>query len=260
MVFVIFVCCYSINNNFFVFGEILMKGFNIVVEGPDGAGKSTLINGLLRKLAVTQPCGVISTRHPGSTQVGLELRTLIKHRPDLHIDSYTIQAMMAADLCSFITEILKPNIDAGKIVLSDRSNLVSGMVYGLSSGLNIEHIKVFQDVALALNPEPMHLIVLTGSMDCFRSRRHHDIDEKGKETECRFEKENDRFHERVCNFYKKIAFFNNEDIVDRFIWERLRKFVAQRQTLSVWPIQASVSSDEVLASALCAVERIVCPS
>lgn len=234
-----------------------MRGLNIVVEGPDGAGKSTLVDSLMNELKGKRK--IVLARHPGSTPVGTELRKLIKNRLDLEIDPYTIQVMMAADYCSFIATELEPNIQTGKIVLSDRSNLVSGLVYGLSSGLDPKRIEVLQETMLALNPEPMHLIVLTASPDDLRDRQHHDVvvrDGVRQEVECRFEKKGDEFRKKVCELYRYIGVKSQSE--SGFVSKRLDRYVAHREdnTLSIWPIRASTTADEVLARALCVVEKI----
>jgi dTMP kinase len=240
-----------------------MRGISIVCEGADGAGKSTLVRRLFDNSKYRDRC--VTYSHPGSTPLGQEIRKLVKHRKDIQIDKYTEQVLMAADLCNFISSILKPSVEAGKIVLNDRSNFVSGMIYGLAGGLSFKQIESFQQVALALEPPPMHLILLTGDYDTIAKRQHHDtIIEDGKQVtvECKFQSRGNEFHKRVTELYNKLAEAGvGESILDADVSlfrSRLNKFVAcANNKLSVWPIDVSHSAEQVLKKASFVVEQIV---
>jgi dTMP kinase len=237
-----------------------MVGFNIVIEGADGTGKSSLIRGLKERL---QKRGhqVASYSHPGSTPLGQEIRKLVKYRKDITIDRYTEQVMMAADLCNFISTILIPEVAAGKIVLNDRSNFVSGLIYGLAGGLSFYQIDSFQQVALALESPRMHLIVLNADYETIARRHHHDIvTESNKQVtvECKFQNRGDDFHRRVVGLYNELI-----EEADTLVHRRLQKFVAKNtEKMSVWSVDATQPAEIVLEQASSVVEKIVtaCPS
>lgn len=180
---------------------------NIVCEGADGSGKSTLVANLSEHLTRFKIKNIVC-RHPGSTKVGQEIRNLVKHREDITISRYTEQVLMAADLCMFIESILRPSTEDNTMVISDRSNLISGMIYGLAGGLSWDQVQAVQDLAMTLNPPQMVLIILHGNHEVFKKRQHHDVViDKGeaKVVECKFEKRGNEFHKKVIELYNDMA-------------------------------------------------------
>lgn len=222
-----------------------MHGFNIVLEGPDGAGKSTLLPILQQFVQEKLGREAEVYGHPGATALGRELRKLVKHRNDLVVDRYTEQVLMSADLCAFITEILVPGIERGKIILSDRSNLISGYIYGTAGGVDSFRIKALHDIAMALFPPPMYLIVLTASYDEIIARQHHDIevaDGVEKQVECKFQNRGSLFHEKVCELYQGLGL------------STVARFVANEQ--SFWKVNAARPQSQV-AEEVCEILRTI---
>ena len=239
-------------------------GLNITIEGPDGGGKTSLIKSLSAKL-IERGLPVETYRHPGTTPLGQEIRNITKHRADLSFDRYTEQVLMAADITDFVQSRLKPAIAAGKVVISDRSNLISGMVYGLAGGLNWNQIKAFQNVTIAADFPKMHLIVLNADYDMIKSRQHHDIVD-GKEVKCKIQSRGEDFHRKVANTYVSLANVNSLLFDEhRVLYDRLREFTCEHMyngilptgQLSVWPINAALNQEEVLQAALSAFDQIV---
>lgn len=240
---------------------------NIVIEGPDGAGKTTLLRSLEQKYL----CQV--ALHPGSTMFGQEIRTLVKHRKDIKMSRYVEQVLMAADYCEFIEQRLRPTIQENRLLISDRSNLVSGMVYGLCGGVPTEQIEIVQDISLRLYKglPKMHLITLYADRNILRARTHHDVVD-GKQVECKFESRGEKFSMAVADCYRSIAtgspvgLYNlvistdhpgmYED-VDVGVWmkKRLDLFIEK-----VYPIDASASQEAVFEQACSVIEAVVAAS
>ena len=93
-----------------------MRGKFITLEGMDGAGKSSHIESILATLAA---CGVevVSTREPGGTPLGEELRALLLHQR-MHAETETL--LMFAARREHIAEVIAPALARGTWVLSDR--------------------------------------------------------------------------------------------------------------------------------------------
>ena len=93
-----------------------MRGKFISLEGMDGAGKSTHIPDII-KLLEGKGVEVISTREPGGTVLGEQLRTLLLNEP-MHPETETL--LMFAARREHIAQIIEPALSRGAWVLSDR--------------------------------------------------------------------------------------------------------------------------------------------
>ena len=93
-----------------------MRGKFITLEGMDGAGKSTHIPDII-KLLKDKGVEVVSTREPGGTALGEQLRTLLLNEP-MHPETETL--LMFAARREHIAQIIDPALARGAWVLSDR--------------------------------------------------------------------------------------------------------------------------------------------
>jgi dTMP kinase len=93
-----------------------MAGLFITLEGMDGAGKSTHIPTIL---ALLEKSGreVVSTREPGGTPLGEELRELLLHK-EMHVETESL--LMFAARAEHLQQVIVPALARGAIVLSDR--------------------------------------------------------------------------------------------------------------------------------------------
>jgi dTMP kinase len=92
------------------------RGKFITLEGMDGAGKSTHIPNIVAQLAATG-IEVVSTREPGGTALGEQLRALLLHEP-MHPETETL--LMFAARREHIANVIEPALARGAHVLSDR--------------------------------------------------------------------------------------------------------------------------------------------
>lgn len=97
-----------------------MQGIFISFEGVDGVGKTTQVERLrdyLESLGRT----VVTTREPGGTQLGLQLRKLLLHGAgDADISARTEALLFAADRAQHVAECIRPALDRGEVVITDR--------------------------------------------------------------------------------------------------------------------------------------------
>lgn len=93
-----------------------MAGLFITLEGMDGAGKSTHIPTILQLLA-SRGREVVSTREPGGTLLGEELRELLLHR-EMHVETESL--LMFAARAEHLQQVILPALHRGAIVVSDR--------------------------------------------------------------------------------------------------------------------------------------------
>jgi len=97
------------------------RGKFIVIEGVDGSGKGVCLDYLKKQLESNPPAGgVVFTCEPGGTAIGKEIReVLLRHRCD-HLTPLAELLLFVADRNQHIEEVVRPNLEAGKHVISDR--------------------------------------------------------------------------------------------------------------------------------------------
>ena len=93
-----------------------MAGLFITLEGMDGAGKSTHIPTILQMLA-SRGHEVVSTREPGGTLLGEELREILLHR-EMHVETESL--LMFAARAEHLLQVILPALQRDAIVVSDR--------------------------------------------------------------------------------------------------------------------------------------------
>ena len=97
------------------------------IDGCDGAGKTTQIQ-LLTEWLRQQAYDVVTCRDPGGTALGERLREILLHSHDLRMDPRTEMLLYMTCRAQLVEEIIRPAINAKKIVLTDRF-LLSNVVY-----------------------------------------------------------------------------------------------------------------------------------
>lgn len=93
-------------------------GLFITLEGGDGAGKTTQAE-LLQAWLVDSGYTVVRTREPGGTETGRAIRNLLLHT-DVEIDPKAEALLYAADRAQHITEVVRPAIERGDVIVQDR--------------------------------------------------------------------------------------------------------------------------------------------
>lgn len=98
----------------------MSDGLFISFEGVDGAGKTTQVN-LLADYLRTLGREVVVTREPGGTALGTQIRAmLLTANPDEEISSRTEALLFAADRAQHVSEVIRPALEHGAIVITDR--------------------------------------------------------------------------------------------------------------------------------------------
>ncbi|CAK1231588.1 dTMP kinase [Fructobacillus evanidus] len=109
-------------------------------EGPEGAGKTTVIEAVRPYLAKLAQADVLVTREPGGTPVAEGIRTLLQEKTKPAMDPWTEALLYAASRREHLVQTVQPAIAAGKVVLSDRY-LDSSLAYqGGGRSLGVDRI------------------------------------------------------------------------------------------------------------------------
>ncbi len=98
-----------------------MAGAFIAVEGPDGAGKTTLAQRLSRRLR-REGVDVVEVREPGGTAVA-EIARDAALDPELEASPVAELFLILAARADLVTKVIRPALEAGKVVVSDRYEL-----------------------------------------------------------------------------------------------------------------------------------------
>ena len=113
----------------------------ISFEGGEGAGKTTLIN-KLKDIFETQGYSVVLTREPGGSLLGDTIRNLVLHRDKkIKMSSKAELLLFLSARAQHVEEVIKPALDAGKIVLCDRFHDSSVAYQGYARGLGAKEVE-----------------------------------------------------------------------------------------------------------------------
>src|ERR1700730_8008362 len=93
----------------------MTNGIFITFEGPDGAGKTTIISMLAKRFEQS-----LLTREPGGIDIAEQIRRVILNRENTAMDARTEALLYAAARRQHLIEKVKPALEAGKMVLCDR--------------------------------------------------------------------------------------------------------------------------------------------
>lgn len=169
-----------------------MQGKFITLEGPDGSGKSTLIN-LISEYMKNKGISFIITREPGGTPIGEEIRDIILDNKNTNMGAETEALLYAAARSQHIHERIIPALNEGKIVVSDRFLLSSLAYQGVGRGLGIENVKMINDFGLrGIYPDLILFLYIDPEIT---------LERKTTLGGDRLEKEGKDFHKRVYEGY-----------------------------------------------------------
>lgn len=176
-----------------------MRGYLITFEGPDGAGKTTVIDKLVQKLPENLQKRVLITREPGGSKISENIRTIILDPENKEMDDRTEALLYAAQRSQHVSEVIRPALAAGKIVLSDRF-IDSSLTYqGVGRNLGIDEVKQINDFGTGgLEPDLTLFLDLDPAVGLAR------IEKERAGQEDRLEQEKLAFHQKVYDGYKEL--------------------------------------------------------
>ena len=173
-----------------------MKGLFIVMEGPDGSGKTTQIN-LLKEYLEEAGYECLITREPGGTVIGEEVRQLILNPEHKEMSPVTEMLLYAASRAQLVHEVIGPALEEGKIVISDRF-VDSSIVYqGIARKLVISTVSAVNAPGIGIyRPDGIFFIDLSEAEGLRRKKEQKNLD--------RMEQEGIDFHHMVSEGYRKV--------------------------------------------------------
>jgi dTMP kinase len=174
-----------------------MRGRLITIEGLDGAGKTTLAEGLARALRA-RGRDVALLREPGGVELSERIRALVKD-PALQVDARAEALLYAAARAQLVAERVEPALAGGTWVMLDRFVDSSLAYQGAGRGLGVQAVREINDFATGgLSPDRTLLL----RADAGTRARRQDV--RG-ETPDRLEREGGSFFESIAAAYDELA-------------------------------------------------------
>ncbi len=125
----------------------MRQGYFITVEGIEGAGKSTALQSV-RESLIKAGTKHLLTREPGGTPFAEEIRQLLLQTRSEKVVSETELLLMYASRVQHLEQLIKPNLDKGIHVVSDRFNDATFAYQGGGRGIDISRIQQLDDWCL----------------------------------------------------------------------------------------------------------------
>jgi dTMP kinase len=173
---------------------MLRPAMFVTFEGLDGSGKTTQVE-LLRQLLEEEGRTVVTTREPGGTSLGEQIREILLHSPE-DIVPWAEAALFAAARSQLVEEVIAPALESGYDVICDRY-IDSSLAYqGIARGVGVDRVlELNLQATRGLLPDRTFLLLV----DVEESRAR-----KGTERD-RIEGEDDEFIARVDRGYRELA-------------------------------------------------------
>ena len=175
----------------------MKKSLFITFEGLEGSGKSVQVGLLAAKLR-EEGHDIVVTREPGGTRVGEQIRTITHNPQNVDLIATTEAYLMAAARAQHVRELIRPALEAGKIVICDRFVDSSIAYQGYGREMGREAIESLNTLALdSVQPDITILLDITVEMGTNRRLHTDKMD--------RLDLQSTDFYERVKKGYTEIA-------------------------------------------------------
>lgn len=191
----------------------------ITFEGPEGAGKTTVIQKIAERLAQEQ-IDVLTTREPGGIEIAEKIRAVILNPAHTTMGERTEALLYAAARSQHYFDKVQPALDVGKVVICDRF-IDSSLAYqGYARGIGVDEVLAINEFAIGKKlPDITILFDLAPEIGLARIHAHEDREVN------RLDVESLAFHEKVREGYlqlierypKRIKVVNADQNIDQVI-------------------------------------------
>ncbi|MEY3340469.1 MAG: thymidylate kinase [Actinomycetota bacterium] len=166
-------------------------GRYIALEGIEGCGKST------QAVRLAESLKAVLTRETGGTRIGERIRNVLHDPANTHLSPVAEALLIAGDRAQHRAEVLAPNLDAGRTVVSDRSVYSSLAYQGYGRGLDLESVKRINDWALDGCWPDLVILIDIEHDEALKRLANRDLD--------RFEREGAEFFRRIVDGFRAMA-------------------------------------------------------
>ena len=208
--------------------EINVEAKFIVIEGLEGAGKSTAVQTISKCLSELGISEIHHTREPGGTPLAEELRGLLKQDHEEHITAEAECLMMYAARAQLIHNVIQPKLEQGIWVIGDRHDLSSRAYQGGGRQLSDLVDKVSEATLRDFKPDLTFYLDIDPNLGLKRAAMRGELDRIEKETLDFFIRTRDKYLEiaRTSDDIEIIDASQDLDKVQSDIQERLKQRVS----------------------------------
>ncbi len=179
-----------------------MRGFFITLEGGEGSGKTTQLRALLTHLRALEQ-EAVETRDPGGTSIGNQIRNLLLDGENARMGPLAELLLYEASRAQLVQEIVRPALEAGRIVVCDRFADSTLAYQGYGRGLDLDLIRRLNDLATCgIRPDLTFLLDLDPVVGLERVSHRAAAPRARRD---RLEDETLAFHDRVRQGYRAVA-------------------------------------------------------
>lgn len=182
-----------------------MKGLLIVFEGPDGSGKTTVLEKVYKKL-LQDGYGIYKFREPGGTEISEKIREIILDNENIKMSSRCEALLYAASRAQLVEEKLRPLLEKGSIILCDRFVMSSMLYQGIGRGLGIDEVKNINDFAIGEIRADLTLFLNIDYKTAIDRKRRNFVSD-------RLENEDDSFHKKTYDGYIDLSKKFKDEII-----------------------------------------------
>ena len=180
--------------------------FFISIEGFDGTGKTTQAS-ILKKNLDDLNIDSILVREPGSTSFSEKIREILKENTE--IETLTELLLFQASRYELVKKVIIPNLETGKVVITDRFSDSSIANQGYGGGLDIKLIETLNNISTSnLKPDLTFLLDLN-----LESSKKRTFSRNNDEQIDKFEKKDSLYHKTVKDGFLEILKNNNDRII-----------------------------------------------
>ena len=170
----------------------------ITFEGPDGSGKSTQLRMLASALR-EEGREIVTTREPGGTEIGDQIRAVIMNMKNKAMDPRTELLLFNASRAQLVEELIRPSLAAGKVILCDRYADSTMAYQGYGHGLDRDELRRLLNFATGgLKPDLTLLFDISAEAGLKRRLSNHDEWNRMDDYAL-------QFHERVRGGFLELA-------------------------------------------------------
>ncbi len=205
----------------------------ITFEGGEGVGKSTQVKRLVAALS-RHSVAAVRTREPGGTPKAEAIRAFILQGRSEQWGAGAEAVLFAAARLDHVQQLIAPNLESGRWVISDRFSDSTRAYQGLTGGVDVKLIDALEILALNGHKPDLTIMLDMDPEAAFRRVLERETEAALAATGDRFEKEDLDWHRRLREAFLAIARNNvdrcvivsadqSEDALERDVWDVLAR-------------------------------------